>query len=178
MKGVDYCVLCQGYGEGSELHWINECLSRPVFSMPLVTLHNLAMCVDVLLLITRPTANKMDHTTLTTVMTCIAWKLTSTNNKTRSYFKFGFLPFGKQRDLGSNPPRLSFLFKEVVACGHCLATLSLTINETFKRLPSLPILMQESFWWWQCSDGYIISLSPSFPHLLPVRNKTYGFCGR
>ena len=24
--------------------------------------------------------------------------------------------------------------------------------------------MQESFWWWQCSDWYIISL---FPHLRP-----------
>ena len=32
--------------------------------------------------------------------------------------------------------------------------------ETFKWLSSLPILMQESFWWWQCSDRYIISLSP------------------
>ena len=28
-----------------------------------------------------------------------------------------------------------------------LVTLSLTINETLKRLSSLPILMQESFWW-------------------------------
>ena len=33
---------------------------------------------------------------------------------------------------------------------------------TLKWLSSLPILMQESFWWWQCSDRYIISL---FPHL-------------
>ena len=40
-------------------------------------------------------------------------------------------------------------------------TVSLTINETLKRLSSLPILMQESFWWWQCSDRYIISLSPT-----------------
>ena len=30
------------------------------------------------------------------------------------------------------------------------------------QFSSLPILMQESFWWWQCSDRYIISL---FPHL-------------
>ena len=51
---------------------------------------------------------------------------------------------------------------KVVVCGHCLVTLSLTINETLKWLSSLPILMQESFWWWQCSDRYIISL---FPHL-------------
>ena len=57
MKGVDYSMLCQGYGEGSELHWINECLSRPVSSVPLVSLHNLAMCVDVLMLIIRTSAN-------------------------------------------------------------------------------------------------------------------------
>ena len=49
-----------------------------------------------------------------------------------------------------------------MVCGHCLATLSLTINKTFKWLSSLPILMQESFWWWQCSNRYIISF---FPHL-------------
>ena len=41
---------------------------------------------------------------------------------------------------------------KVVVCGHCLATLFLTINEILKWLSSLPILMQESFWWWQCSD--------------------------
>ena len=35
-------------------------------------------------------------------------------------------------------------------------------TETLKWHSSLPILMQESFWWWQCSDRYIISL---FPHL-------------
>ena len=33
-------------------------------------------------------------------------------------------------------------------------------TETLKWLSSLPILMQESFWWWQCSDRYIVSLSP------------------
>ena len=49
---------------------------------------------------------------------------------------------GKQKDLGSTPLRLSFLFKEVVVCGHCLVTLSLTINETLKWLSSLPVLMQ------------------------------------
>ena len=32
--------------------------------------------------------------------------------------------------------------------------------ETLKWLSSLPILMQESFWRWQCSDRYILSLSP------------------
>ena len=36
--------------------------------------------------------------------------------------------------------------------------------------------LNESFWWWQCSDRYIISL---FPHLhSPIPNKPYGFCGR
>ena len=33
-------------------------------------------------------------------------------------------------------------------------------TETLKWISSLPILMQESFWWWQCSDRYIISLIP------------------
>ena len=33
-------------------------------------------------------------------------------------------------------------------------------TETLKWLSSLPILMQKSFWWWQCSDRFIISLSP------------------
>ena len=36
---------------------------------------------------------------------------------------------------------------KVVVCGHCLVTLSLTINETLKWLSSAPILRQESFWW-------------------------------
>ena len=54
---------------------------------------------------------------------------------------------GKRKDLDSIPFRLSFLFKKVVACGHYLVTLSLIINETFKWLSSLPILMQELFWW-------------------------------
>ena len=49
-----------------------------------------------------------------------------------------------------------------MVCGHGVVTLSLTIHESLKRLSSLPILMQESFWWWQCSDRYITSL---FPHL-------------
>ena len=71
---------------------------------------------------------------------------------------------------------------KVVVCGHCLVTLSLTINEMFKWLSSLPILMQESFWWWQHSDRYIISLFPptSIPPslFLPVPNKPHGFHGR
>ena len=57
------------------------------------------------------------------------------------------LKAGKQKGLGSIPLRISFLFRKVVVCGHCLVTLSLTINETLKCLSSLPILMHESFWW-------------------------------
>ena len=68
---------------------------------------------------------------------------------------------GKQRGLGSTPLRLSLLLKKVAVCGHCLVTLSLTVNETLKWLSSPLILMQESFWWWQCSDRYIISLFPT-----------------
>ena len=57
--------------------------------------------------------------------------------------------------------------------GIAFVTLSLTVNETLKWLSSLPILMQESFWWWQCSDRYIISLSPHLrtplpPHRTPI----------
>ena len=52
----------------------------------------------------------------------------------------------RQKDFGSIPLRLSFLFKQVVVCGHCLVTLSLTITEKLKWLSSLPILMQESVW--------------------------------
>ena len=55
-------------------------------------------------------------------------------------------------------------------------------TKTLKWLAALPIIMQKSFWWWQCSDRHIISLSPptSIPPspLLPVPNKPYGFCGR
>ena len=54
---------------------------------------------------------------------------------------------GKQKDLGSIPLRHSSPFKKVVVCGHGLVTLSLTINETLEWLSSLPILMQQSFWW-------------------------------
>ena len=68
----------------------------------------------------------------------------------------------KQKGLASILLWLYFLFKKVVVCRHSFVTLSLTVNETLKWLSLLPILMQESFWWWQCSDRYIISL---FPHL-------------
>ena len=33
---------------------------------------------------------------------------------------------GKWKDFGSIPLQLSFLFKKVVVCGHCLVTLSIT----------------------------------------------------
>ena len=45
---------------------------------------------------------------------------------------------GMQKDLGLIPLRLSLLFGNVV-CGHCLVTLSLTINDTLNgshRCPS------------------------------------------
>ena len=58
------------------------------------------------------------------------------------------------------------LFKKVVVCGHSLVTLSLTINETLKRL---------SFWWWQ---WYVSPSSPPPYPLLPVPNKPDVFCGR
>ena len=51
-------------------------------------------------------------------------------------------------------------YKLLYMCGGAGA-LSLTVNETLKWLSSLPTLMQESFWWWQCSDRYILSLSPT-----------------
>ena len=75
---------------------------------------------------------------------------------------------GKQKDFGSIPLRLSFLFKRVVVYGHCLLTLSLTIKETLKWLSSLPVLMQESFWWWQCSNKYIIYFPPPPSRLSPL----------
>ena len=46
-----------------------------------------------------------------------------------------------------------------------LVTLSLTINETLKWLSTLPVLMQESFKWRQCSDRYTISLYLSHHYL-------------
>ena len=33
---------------------------------------------------------------------------------------------GKQKGIGSIPLRLSFLFRKVVVCGHCLVMLSIT----------------------------------------------------
>ena len=70
--------------------------------------------------------------------------------------------------------RLSFLF---ISCG--LWTLSCDFVphscETLKWLSSLPSLMQESFWWWQCSDWLMIAYSALFSALL--RRLTALACG-
>ena len=64
-------------------------------------------------------------------------------------------PSGKAVMLVSRRASVLFRFgspfssKGFVGCGHCLVSLSLAINETLKRLSSLPILMQESF----CGDS-------------------------
>ena len=54
---------------------------------------------------------------------------------------------GKLKGLGSIPLRLSFLFENVLVCGHSLVALFLTVKETLKWLSSLRILMQGSFRW-------------------------------
>ena len=64
----------------------------------------------------------------------------------------------RQKNLGSNPLRLSFLFK---SCG--LWTLSCYFvprNKTWKWLSSLPILVVT------CNDRYITSLFPTPPSLM------------
>ena len=45
-----------------------------------------------------------------------------------------------------------FSSKTAVVCGHCLVTLSSQWN--IKMALIAAHLMQESFWWWQCSDIY------------------------
>ena len=59
---------------------------------------------------------------------------------------------GKAFGLKAEGPRfdsasVSYHSSNVVVCGHCLVILSLTVNETLKRLSSLPISMQNSFGW-------------------------------
>ena len=84
----------------------------------------------------------------------------------------------KQKGISLIPLWLSLLFKKVVICRHCLVTLSLTINETLKWLLPLPILMKESFWWWQCSNRYInIIYNLPVPPPSPIPIKLYGSCG-
>ena len=66
--------------------------------------------------------------------------------------------FGKRKDLGS-----AFLsFQKLWFVDTVLWLCPSLPSETLKCLPSLPILMHKSFWWWQCSDRYILSI---FPHL-------------
>ena len=62
-------------------------------------------------------------------------------------------------DMDTNQLRLSFHFK---SCGLWTLACDLVPHnyETVKWLSLLPTLMQESFRCWQCSDRYIISLSP------------------
>ena len=64
-----------------------------------------------------------------------------------------------------NSIRLSFLFFCFFFKCCSLWTLScgcvFTVNETIKWLTPTPILIQRSFWWWQCSFRYSIRLSPS-----------------
>ena len=60
---------------------------------------------------------------------------------------------------------------KVVVCGHCLVTLSLTINKTLKSLSSPPILMQKSYWRWRCR-GRCINLPLPPPHVLSVLAST------
>ena len=53
---------------------------------------------------------------------------------------------GKQKDLGSIPLQLSFLFIKVDRPYDCLVTLPITINGTLKWLSSLHIVVQEFLW--------------------------------
>ena len=69
-------------------------------------------------------------------------------------------PSGKALGWEAEGPRFEsasalLSLQKLRSAGHCLVTLSLTINETLKWLSSLPVLIQESFWWWQCCDRYI-----------------------
>ena len=64
-----------------------------------------------------------------------------------------------------------FSSKTAVVCGHFLVTLSSQRN--IKMALIAAHLMQESFWWWQCSDiygggrVYIYTLPPTTQHPLP-----------
>ena len=75
------------------------------------------------------------------------------------------LQAGKRKGIGSIARRLSFLFKKVVVCGHCLETLYITScwNIKMALIAAHLNLTQKSFWCWQCSDRYIISLFPHTP---------------
>ena len=69
-----------------------------------------------------------------------------------SYFSEPVWPSGKAVRLVSGRTSVRIRFgspfsSKVVVCGHCLVTLFLTFNEVLKWFSSLPMLMQESFWW-------------------------------
>ena len=59
-------------------------------------------------------------------------------------------------------------FSTVVVCGHCLVTLSLTINEILKRLSSLPTMtvMQNH----SGGDSVVLGIVSVFPHLVGSRS--------
>ena len=68
-------------------------------------------------------------------------------------------PSGKALRLVSRSTSVRFPFdsplpSKIVVFGHHFVTLSLTVSETLKCLSPLPFLMQDSFWWWRCSDRY------------------------
>ena len=79
---------------------------------------------------------------------------------------------GKQKDLSAVPLRLSSLFRSR-GLWTVFDILPLTINDALQWLSSLPILMQESFWWCQCSVRYY-SLPLSPPPGISVLRKQLG----
>ena len=66
----------------------------------------------------------------------------------------------------------SLLSSKDVVCGHCLATMTLTVNDRLKRLSSLTVIMQESLLWWQCSNRYSL-LPPPPSWLVPLRRQLH-----
>ena len=59
-----------------------------------------------------------------------------------------------------------------VVCGHCLVTLFLTANQSLKCISSLPILIQEWFWWWLCSVSLFPISGDLGPRLYRFRETT------
>ena len=79
---------------------------------------------------------------------------------------------GKQMDLGLILLQLSFLFKKVVF----VDTVLWPRPSQLIKMALIALLMQESFWWWQCSDMFIISLSLSLSLSLARSLARRGFC--
>ena len=66
------------------------------------------------------------------------------------------------------------LSSKVVVCGHCLVTLSLTANETLRRLSALPILMQDyTQSGGECAVLGIASLPPPPPASCDLGSRQY-----